>query len=151
MRAEASAEHRKALSAARQTLTAEHHRSQERLRGQVEKREAEAARRVEEIEAAAYAERQKIKADLEGLRWREIAARLPGRTESGCRNRWVRTQEPQLAAAGMPVRGAAEVFAALRAASLMPAKRQRVDTGARAHNPPPVTADVAARPPSAYV
>ena len=88
---------------------------------------------------------------LEGLRWREIAARLPGRTESGCRNRWVRTQERQLAAAGMPVRGAAEVFAALRAASLMPAKRQRVDTGARAHNPPPVAADVAARPPSAYV
>ena len=42
-------------------------------------------------------------------------------------------------------------FAALRAASLMPAKRQRVDSGARAHNPAPVAADVAARPPSAYV
>ena len=84
---------------------------------------------------------------LEGLRWREIAARLPGRTESGCRNRWVRTQERQLAAAGMPVRGAAEVFAALRAASLMPAKRAR-------HNPPPAALgapDVGARPASAYV
>ena len=43
-----------------------------------------------------------------GLRWRETR-RGPGRTESGCRNRWVRTQERQLAAAGMPVRGAAEV------------------------------------------
>ena len=71
MRADASAEHRKALAAARQDLTAEHHRTQERMRSQVEKREAEAARRVEEIEAAAYAERQKIKADLEGLRRRE--------------------------------------------------------------------------------
>ena len=53
---------------------------------------------------------------LEGLRWREIAARLPGRTESGCRNRWVRTQERLFAANGVQVHGAAEVFAALRAA-----------------------------------
>ena len=53
---------------------------------------------------------------LEGLRWREVAERLPGRTESGCRNRWVRTQERLFAANGVQVHGAAEVFAALRAA-----------------------------------
>ena len=27
------------------------------------------------------------------LRWKAIAAMLPGRTESGCRNRWVRNME----------------------------------------------------------
>merc|ERR1719487_399422 len=53
---------------------------------------------------------------VQGLKWRAIAALLPGRTESGCRNRWVRTQERLFAAAGTPVHGAAEVFAALRKA-----------------------------------
>mmetsp|Transcript_70671 Transcript_70671/g.117390 ORF Transcript_70671/g.117390 Transcript_70671/m.117390 type:complete len:386 (-) Transcript_70671:151-1308(-) len=51
---------------------------------------------------------------LQGLKWRAIAAMLPGRTDSGCRNRWVRTQERLLAAQGRPVHGAAEVFAVLR-------------------------------------
>lgn len=53
---------------------------------------------------------------LRGLRWRAIAALLPGRTNSGCRNRWVRNQERLLASAGTPVQGAAEVLAALRKA-----------------------------------
>lgn len=57
---------------------------------------------------------------IQGLRWRAIAAMLPGRTDSGCRNRWVRSQERQFAAAGIPVHGAAEVFAALRAAGKLP-------------------------------
>jgi len=57
---------------------------------------------------------------IQGLRWRAIAAMLPGRTDSGCRNRWVRSQERRLAALGTPVHGAAEVFAALRAAGQMP-------------------------------
>ena len=52
---------------------------------------------------------------LEGLRWREVAEKLPGRTASGCRNRWVRTQERNFAADGRAVRGAVAVFAALRA------------------------------------
>jgi len=57
---------------------------------------------------------------IQGLRWRAIATMLPGRTDSGCRNRWVRSQERQLAAEGVPVHGAAEVFAALRAAGKLP-------------------------------
>ena len=52
---------------------------------------------------------------LEGLRWREIAARLPGRTESGCRNHGAHRKR-LFAANGVQVHGAAEVFAALRAA-----------------------------------
>ena len=71
MRAESYAEHRKALAAARQEMTAEHHRQQERLRSQVSKREEEAARRVETVEASAYAERQKLLGDLEAIRRRE--------------------------------------------------------------------------------
>lgn len=73
---------------------------------------------------------------IQGLRWRAVAAMLPGRTDSGCRNRWVRSQERQLAAAGMPVHGAAEVFAALRAtgrlmsrdgAAASPALQEKLD------------------------
>ena len=36
-----------------------------------------------------------------GCKWRAVAALLPGRTESGCRNRWVRNQERVFAAAGI--------------------------------------------------
>lgn len=57
---------------------------------------------------------------IQGLRWRAIAAMLPGRTDSGCRNRWVRSQERQLTAAGIPVHGAAQVFAALRVQGKLP-------------------------------
>ena len=53
---------------------------------------------------------------IRGLRWKAVAALLPGRTESGCRNRWVRNQEREFAAAGLAVHGAAAVFAALDAA-----------------------------------
>ena len=53
---------------------------------------------------------------VRGLRWKAIAELLPGRTESGCRNRWVRSQERVFAAAGLHVHGAAAVFAALDAA-----------------------------------
>ena len=53
---------------------------------------------------------------MRGLRWKAVAALLPGRTESGCRNRWVRNQEREFAAAGLHVHGAAAVFAALDAA-----------------------------------
>eukprot|EP00908_Phaeocystis_cordata_P022498 Transcript_4912.p2 GENE.Transcript_4912~~Transcript_4912.p2 ORF type:complete len:462 (-),score=168.09 Transcript_4912:430-1686(-) len=52
---------------------------------------------------------------MQGLTWKAIAKLLPGRTESGCRNRWVRNQERAFAAAGMNVVGAAAVFAALNA------------------------------------
>lgn len=52
---------------------------------------------------------------MQGLTWKAIAKLLPGRTESGCRNRWVRNQERVFAAAGMNVVGAAAVFAALNA------------------------------------
>ena len=52
---------------------------------------------------------------MQGLTWKAIAKLLPGRTESGCRNRWVRNQERAFAAAGMTVQGAAAVFAALNA------------------------------------
>ncbi|EOD12682.1 hypothetical protein EMIHUDRAFT_213460 [Emiliania huxleyi CCMP1516] len=41
--------------------------------------------------------------------WAAIAQLLPGRTYSGCRNRWVRLQERRLAAAGLHVKGAAQV------------------------------------------
>ena len=51
---------------------------------------------------------------LQGLRWKAIAALLPGRTDSGCRNRWVRTQERELAEEGIEVHGAPEVIATLR-------------------------------------
>ena len=53
---------------------------------------------------------------VRGLRWKAIAALLPGRTESGCRNRWVRNQERVFAAAGLQVHGAQAVFAALESA-----------------------------------
>ena len=53
---------------------------------------------------------------MRGLRWKAVAELLPGRTESGCRNRWVRNQEREFAAAGLLVHGAAAVFAALDAA-----------------------------------
>ena len=53
---------------------------------------------------------------MQGLTWKAIAKLLPGRTESGCRNRWVRNQEREFAAAGLAVHGAAAVFAALDAA-----------------------------------
>lgn len=57
---------------------------------------------------------------VQGLRWNAIAAKLPGRTDSACRNRWVRNQKRQLAATGMPIHRTAEVFAALRAAGKLP-------------------------------
>ena len=53
---------------------------------------------------------------VRGLRWKAIAALLPGRTESGCRNRWVRNQERVFAAAGLQVHGAQAVFTALESA-----------------------------------
>ncbi|EOD31322.1 hypothetical protein EMIHUDRAFT_232106 [Emiliania huxleyi CCMP1516] len=46
--------------------------------------------------------------------WAAIAQLLPGRTYSGCRNRWVRLQERRLAAAGLHVKGAAQVTEVLR-------------------------------------
>uniref|UniRef100_A0A7S4ETA8 Uncharacterized protein n=1 Tax=Chrysotila carterae TaxID=13221 RepID=A0A7S4ETA8_CHRCT len=58
---------------------------------------------------------------VQGLRWRAIAEMLPGRTDSGCRNRWVRSQERLLSSEGVSVHGAAEVFAALRKAGRFPA------------------------------
>ena len=59
---------------------------------------------------------------VQGLRWRAIAEKLPGRSESGCRNRWVRNQQRLLAQAGQPVQGTRAVCAALAAAGMM---RQR--------------------------
>lgn len=53
------------------------------------------------------------------LRWKAIAAMLPGRSESGCRNRWVRNMEKILAAAGVQAHGTSEVIAALHAAGKM--------------------------------
>ena len=53
---------------------------------------------------------------VRGLRWKAIAALLPGRTESGCRNRWVRNQERVFAAAGIKIVGAKAVFDALESA-----------------------------------
>jgi len=50
---------------------------------------------------------------MHGFKWRAIAAVLPGRTESGCRNRWIRNQERALDARGIRARGAQEVIAAL--------------------------------------
>jgi hypothetical protein len=51
---------------------------------------------------------------FQDLRWKAIAALLPGRTDSGCRNRWVRNQQRILSAMGVPAKGAADVLAALR-------------------------------------
>eukprot|EP00967_Tisochrysis_lutea_P097388 scaffold143022_cov28-Tisochrysis_lutea.AAC.2 len=51
---------------------------------------------------------------FQGLRWKAVAAMLPGRTDSGCRNRWVRNQQRILSSMGMPAKGAADIFAALR-------------------------------------
>mmetsp|Transcript_24393 Transcript_24393/g.78679 ORF Transcript_24393/g.78679 Transcript_24393/m.78679 type:complete len:396 (+) Transcript_24393:211-1398(+) len=51
---------------------------------------------------------------FQDLRWKAIAALLPGRTESGCRNRWLRNQQRILTALGVPAKGTADVFAALR-------------------------------------
>lgn len=62
---------------------------------------------------------------LQGLKWKAIAALLPGRTDSGCRNRWVRIQERELAQSGMFVHGAPEVMAELRKLGLMPGKPAR--------------------------
>ena len=59
---------------------------------------------------------------VQGLRWRAIAEKLPGRSESGCRNRWVRNQQRLLAQAGQPVQGTRAVCEALAAAGMM---RQR--------------------------
>jgi len=56
---------------------------------------------------------------VQRLKWRAIAEMLPGRTDSGCRNRWVRTQQRLLASAGTPVRGAAGVFLALRQSGML--------------------------------
>jgi hypothetical protein len=50
----------------------------------------------------------------QGHAWRNIALLLPGRTHSGCRNRWVRLQERRLAQAGMHVTGATGVMDVLR-------------------------------------
>lgn len=49
-----------------------------------------------------------------GLLFRAIAAEMPGRTVSAVRNRWLRNQQKRLAARGIHVSGAPEVFAALR-------------------------------------
>ena len=50
----------------------------------------------------------------QGPMWRNIAQLLPGRTHSGCRNRWVRMQERRLAQAGVHVTGATGVMDVLR-------------------------------------
>ena len=52
MRAELYAQHRKALAAARQVMTSEHHSAQERLRSNIAKREEQAAQNVAALEAA---------------------------------------------------------------------------------------------------
>lgn len=49
-----------------------------------------------------------------GLLFRDVAAQLPGRTESGVRNRWLRNVSKRLAARGVHAVGAPAVFAALR-------------------------------------
>jgi len=83
-----------------------------------------------------------------GLKWRAVAALLPGRTDSGCRNRWVRTQERLLAAAGTTVHGAAEVFAALRAAGqLKHSSSTDIDIAPLCAPPPPGHAAAVGAPP----
>jgi hypothetical protein len=56
---------------------------------------------------------------FQDLRWKAIAALLPGRTDSGCRNRWVRNQQRVLSAMGSPAKGTADVLAALRSCDSM--------------------------------
>jgi len=51
---------------------------------------------------------------VQGLRWKAVAAALPGRSDSGCRNRWVRSQQQLLTSMGLPAKGATDVFTALR-------------------------------------
>lgn len=54
-----------------------------------------------------------------GLKWKAIAALLPGRSDSSCRNRWLRKKQKELAMAGINVRNAAEVVAACRRVGLL--------------------------------
>ncbi|EOD34294.1 hypothetical protein EMIHUDRAFT_98688 [Emiliania huxleyi CCMP1516] len=68
-----------------------------------------------------------------GLRWKAVAAMLPGRTESGCRNRWVRSQQRNLSQLGIEAKGATEVIAHLRNVGAMKV-RKRPST-----KPPPPT------------
>ena len=85
MRAELHAQHRKALAAARQVMTSEHHSAQERLRSNIAKREEQAAQNVAALEAATYNERQKLLGELDALRRREndaaAAAEIKRRAE----------------------------------------------------------------------
>ncbi|EOD37481.1 hypothetical protein EMIHUDRAFT_225326 [Emiliania huxleyi CCMP1516] len=46
-----------------------------------------------------------------GLRWKAIAEMLPGRSETGCRKRWMRCQQRRLAARGIKVSRMSDVVA----------------------------------------
>ncbi|EOD21316.1 hypothetical protein EMIHUDRAFT_458400 [Emiliania huxleyi CCMP1516] len=48
---------------------------------------------------------------LRGLRWKDIADMLPGRTESSCRNRWVRHKQKELSGMGVEAKTAVDQMA----------------------------------------
>mmetsp|Transcript_1431 Transcript_1431/g.4996 ORF Transcript_1431/g.4996 Transcript_1431/m.4996 type:complete len:263 (-) Transcript_1431:73-861(-) len=75
---------------------------------------------------------------VEHLKWRAIAANLSGRTESGCRNRWVRNQRRWLAVVGVQCASAREVSEALATLE-----------GVRIGRPPAAAPPAAASPPPA--
>mmetsp|Transcript_2043 Transcript_2043/g.6127 ORF Transcript_2043/g.6127 Transcript_2043/m.6127 type:complete len:395 (-) Transcript_2043:279-1463(-) len=56
-----------------------------------------------------------------GLRWKEIASMLPGRSESSCRNRWVRHKQKELSGMGVPPAKTVDVDLACRRFGLLPA------------------------------
>uniref|UniRef100_A0A7S3X1A8 Myb-like domain-containing protein n=1 Tax=Emiliania huxleyi TaxID=2903 RepID=A0A7S3X1A8_EMIHU len=58
---------------------------------------------------------------LRGLRWKDIADMLPGRTESSCRNRWVRHKQKELSGMGVEAKTAVDVDSACRRFGLLPA------------------------------
>jgi len=74
---------------------------------------------------------------VEHLKWRAIAANLPGRTESGCRNRWVRNKRQQLANIGVQCASAQEVSEALAALEGVRIGRPAAAAPPAAAPPPP--------------
>lgn len=71
------------------------------------------------------------------LKWRAIAANLSGRTESGCRNRWVRNQRRWLAVVGVQCASAKEVSEALATLEGVRIGRSRAAAPPAAAPPPP--------------
>ncbi|EOD05629.1 hypothetical protein EMIHUDRAFT_220085 [Emiliania huxleyi CCMP1516] len=55
-----------------------------------------------------------IDEDRDGLRWKAIAAKLQGRSDSSCRNRWLRQRQRELAALGTECKTAGQIFAEWR-------------------------------------